>query len=230
MADQLDLFADPPPEPAPEPPQPETSGPRIQYFDLETQKSADDVGGWGNIHKMGLAVGVVWDSVDEDYFSYVEADALKLVAKLKTADLVVGFNVIGFDYTVLQPYANEKHIDLLEIPTFDMLSDVHKKLNHRLSLNNLAECSLGAQKTADGLESLKWYKEYLAGNKAKLDQIIEYCKMDVKITRDLFLFGADNGYVEYTSRSKPNKNRLTVDWDPDQLIKSPSGGNQGRQV
>ena len=219
MAEQFDLFADPPPETSPEPPQPEISGPRIQYFDLETQKSADDVGGWGNIHKMGLAVGVVWDSVDEAYFTYLEADALKLVDKLKTADLVVGFNVIGFDYTVLQPYANEKHIDLLEIPTFDMLTDVHKKLNHRLSLNNLAECSLGAQKTADGLESLRWYKEYLAGDTAKLDKIIEYCKMDVKITRDLFLFGAENGYVEYTNRSKTAKNRLTVDWSIDSLVK-----------
>jgi DEAD/DEAH box helicase domain-containing protein len=218
MAEQFDLFADPPPETAPEPPKPETSGPRIQYFDLETQKSADDVGGWGNIHKMGLAVGVVWDSLDEDYFTYLEADALKLVDKLRTADLVVGFNVIGFDYTVLQPYANEKHIDLQEIPTFDMLTDVHKKLNHRLSLNNLAECSLGAQKTADGLESLKWYKEFLAGDKAKLDKIIEYCKMDVKITRDLFLFGADNGFVEYTNRSKTAKNRLTVDWTLNSLL------------
>ena len=219
MAEQFDLFADPPPEPAPEPPKAETSGPRIQYFDLETQKSADDVGGWGNIHKMGLAVGVVWDSVDEEYFSYLEADALKLVDKLKTADLVVGFNVIGFDYTVLQPYANEKNIDLQEIPTFDMLTDVHNKLKHRLSLNNLAECSLGAQKTADGLESLKWYKEYLAGDKAKLDQIVEYCKMDVKITRDLFLFGKDNGYVEYSNRSKTATNRLNVDWNPDRLVK-----------
>ena len=73
MAEQFDLFAENPPEPAPEPPKPETSGPRILYFDLETQKSADDVGGWGNIHKMGLAVGVVWDSLDEAYFSYLEA-------------------------------------------------------------------------------------------------------------------------------------------------------------
>jgi len=220
MAEQFDLFADNPPEPAPEPPKPKTSGPRIQYFDLETQKSADDVGGWGNIHKMGMAVGVVWDSLDEDYSTFLEADALKLVDKLRTADLVVGFNVIGFDYTVLQPYANEKHIDLQEIPTFDMLTDVHKKLNHRLSLNNLAECTLGAQKTADGLESLRWWKEYLAGDKAKLDQIIQYCKMDVQITRDLFLFGAENGYVEYTSRSKKGQLRLNVDWNPERFLKS----------
>ena len=220
MAEQFDLFAENPPEPAPEPPKPEKSGPRIQYFDLETQKSADDVGGWGNIHKMGMAVGVVWDSLDEDYSTFLEADALKLVDKLRTADLVVGFNVIGFDYTVLQPYANEKHIDLQEIPTFDMLTDVHKKLNHRLSLNNLAECTLGAQKTADGLESLRWWKEYLAGDKAKLDQIIQYCKMDVQITRDLFLFGAENGYVEYTSRSKKGQLRLNVDWNPERFLKS----------
>ena len=43
--------------------------------------------------------------------------------------------------------------------------------------------------------------------------------MDVKITRDLFLFGADNGYVEYTNRSKTAKNRLTVDWTLNALLK-----------
>ena len=124
--------------------------PRIQYFDLETQKSADEVGGWGIIHKMGLAIGVVWDSVDQDYFVYEEKDAKKLVEKLQTADLVVGFNVIGFDYTVLQPYSD---FDLQEINTFDMLVDVKKLLNFRLSLNHLAEHTLNAKKSADGLIS-----------------------------------------------------------------------------
>ena len=76
---------------------------RILYFDLETQKSAEDVGGWGNIHDMKLAVGVVWDSCEQEYFSYQENTALQLVEKLQTADLVVGFNVKKFDYGVLQP-------------------------------------------------------------------------------------------------------------------------------
>ena len=71
---------------------------RILYFDLETQKSAEDVGGWGNIHDMKLAVGVVWDSCEQEYFSYQENTALQLVDKLQTADLVVGFNVKKFDY------------------------------------------------------------------------------------------------------------------------------------
>lgn len=218
MAEQFDLFADnapqePPPKPKAKPEVPEPkSAPRIQYFDLETQKSADDVGGWGNIHLMKLAVGVVWDSIDQKHFVYEEEQAKDLVRKLQTADLVVGFNVIGFDYTVLQPYANPMAVDLTEFPTHDMLVDVHKKLNHRLSLDNLAQRTLGTQKSADGLQSLQWYKE------GKMDKIIEYCKQDVNVTRDLFLFGAEHGYVEYDSRSR-GQQQLKVDWKVENLIK-----------
>ena len=184
------------------------TGPRIQYFDLETQKSADDVGGWANIHKMGLAIGVLWDSMDEDYFVYEEKNAKKLVEKLRTADLVVGFNVIGFDYTVLQPYSD---FDLQEINTFDMLVDIKKLLNFRLSLNHLAQHTLNAKKSADGLISLQWYKE------GKIEKIIHYCKQDVQITRDLFLFGEENGYVNYQSRSG-NCIELEVNWKAEKFL------------
>ena len=34
----------------------------IVYFDLETQKSADEVGGWGNISKMGMSIGVTFST------------------------------------------------------------------------------------------------------------------------------------------------------------------------
>jgi len=201
MSEQLGLFG----EPADQEPAKTTKRvkeSRIQYFDLETQKSADDVGGWGNIHKMRLAVGVVWDSIDQDYFVYEEKDAKTLVEKLRTADLVVGFNVIGFDYTVLQPYSD---FDLQEINTFDMLIDVKKLLNFRLSLNHLAQHTLNAKKSADGLISLQWYKE------GKIDKIIHYCKQDVEITRDLYLFGEEHGYVNYQSRSG-NPLQLEVNW------------------
>ena len=201
MSEQLGLFG----EPADQEPAKTTkrvTESRIQYFDLETQKSADDVGGWGNIHKMRLAVGVVWDSIDQDYFVYEEKDAKTLVEKLRTADLVVGFNVIGFDYTVLQPYSD---FDLQEINTFDMLIDVKKLLNFRLSLNHLAQHTLNAKKSADGLISLQWYKE------GKIDKIIHYCKQDVEITRDLYLFGEEHGYVNYQSRSG-NPLQLDVNW------------------
>ena len=184
---------------------------RILYFDLETQKSAEDVGGWGNIHDMKLAVGVVWDSCEQEYFSYQENTALQLVEKLQTADLVVGFNVKKFDYGVLQPYAD---FDLDEITTFDMLIDINKKLGHRLSLNHLAENTLNAKKSADGLVSLQWYKE------GEIDKIIKYCRQDVEITRDLFLYGESHGYVKYSTRSGVVKD-LKVDWEIPSLISPP---------
>ena len=201
MSEQLGLFGEPADQESAKKTKRETES-RIQYFDLETQKSADDVGGWGNIHKMRLAVGVVWDSIDQDYFVYEEKDSKALVEKLRKADLVIGFNVIGFDYTVLQPYSD---FDLQEINTFDMLVDVKKLLNFRLSLNHLAQQTLNAKKSADGLISLQWYKE------GKIDKIIHYCKQDVEITRDLYLFGEEHGYVNYQSRSG-NPLQLEVNW------------------
>jgi len=202
MPEQLGLFGETEDQEARKPVKVD-SGPRVQYFDLETQKSAEEVGGWGNIHKMGLAVGVVWDSLDQEFFVYEEKDARQLVDKLRTADLAVGFNIIGFDYTVLQPYSD---FDLQDINTFDMLVDVKKKLGFRLSLNHLAQHTLNAEKSADGLISLQWYKE------GKINKIIQYCRQDVEITRDLFLFGEKNGYVNYQSRSG-NSLKLEVNWE-----------------
>jgi len=39
----------------------------IVYFDLETQKSADEVGGWNNIARMGMSIGVTFSTARGDY-------------------------------------------------------------------------------------------------------------------------------------------------------------------
>ena len=211
MAEQLDLFAEPEEKPGKKT-LPPLQAPRILYFDLETQKSSDEVGGWSpvQIKLMKLAVGVVWDSREQKYFTYLEDEAGKLAEKLHTADLVVGFNVIGFDYTVLEGYGP---FNLKEINTFDMLLDVKKILKFRLGLNHLAQHTLNAEKSADGLISIQWYKE------GKMDKIIDYCKQDVAITRDLFLFGERESFLKYKTRSG-KIDEFKVDWKIDGLIKT----------
>jgi len=210
MAEQFDLFAEPEEKPAEKAASPD-QGPRILYFDLETQKSSDEVGGWSpvQIKLMKLAVGVVWDSREQKYFTYREDEATQLADKLRTADLVVGFNVLRFDYTVLEHYGP---FDLEKINTFDMLVDVKNILNFRLGLNHLAQHTLNAEKSADGLISIQWYKE------GKMDKIIEYCKQDVAITRDLFLFGEKEGLLKYKTRSG-KIDTFQVDWKIDRLVK-----------
>ena len=44
----------------------------IVYFDLETQKIATEVGGWGHIDKMGLAVAVLYHTDKNEYSVYLE--------------------------------------------------------------------------------------------------------------------------------------------------------------
>src|SRR5215470_12260793 len=39
----------------------------IVYFDLETQKSAEEVGGWGNISGMGMSIGVIYSISQGSY-------------------------------------------------------------------------------------------------------------------------------------------------------------------
>src|SRR6478672_7669456 len=46
----------------------------IIYFDLETQKSADEVGGWNNIRDMRMSIGVTYSTARGDYKIYGEKE------------------------------------------------------------------------------------------------------------------------------------------------------------
>ncbi|MEE8558744.1 MAG: hypothetical protein V3T14_12750, partial [Myxococcota bacterium] len=67
-------------------------------FDLETQRSAEDVGGWHNTHLMRLALAVLLDQRTGQFTTYRENDVEALIDRLFAADLVIGFNIRRFDY------------------------------------------------------------------------------------------------------------------------------------
>ena len=129
---------------------------------------------------------------------YWEKDAPALIAELKSADRVVGFNIIGFDYEVLKPYA--RHENFRAFRTTDMLQDIYRTLNFRLRLDSIAKATLGATKTADGVQSVEWFRN------GELDRVAEYCKSDVDITRRVYEFGRDNGFVHYYSKYSTQTN------------------------
>ena len=175
----------------------------IVYFDLETQNTFDDVGGRNNFAALKLACGVTWSTERNDFAIYWEKDAAALVAELKSADRVIGFNIINFDYEVLKPYA--PYENFRSFRSTDMLADIFRALNFRLSLDSLAKACLGATKTADGLQSVQWFRE------GALDKVAEYCKADVDITRRVYEFGRDNGFVYYYSKLG-SKLKVNVNW------------------
>jgi len=175
----------------------------ILYFDLETQKSAQEVGGWNNIREMRMSVGVLYSTARDEYLIYHEKQVDDLLSELQRADLVVGFNHLRFDYEVLHYYTV---FDLTQVPTLDLMVDLQKKLQHRLSLDSIATASLGVEKTAEGLQAIKWFKE------GKLLEIAEYCCYDVKITRLVHEFGAAHNQVFYNDRFG-RKQTVPVEWN-----------------
>ena len=62
----------------------------IVYFDLETRRTANDVGGWHNKHEMGISVAVTYSTKLGEYIIYTEEMTGELIEQLRRADLVVG--------------------------------------------------------------------------------------------------------------------------------------------
>ena len=163
----------------------------IVYFDLETQQSAEEVGGWNHISKMRMSVGVTYSTARGDYKIYGEAQVNDLITELQRADLVVGFNNLRFDNEVLHGYTP---LDLSQVPTLDMLVELQETLKHRLSLDSIATATFGVEKTSEGLQAIRWWKE------GKLMEIAEYCCYDVKITKMVHEYGAHYQQLHYMNR------------------------------
>ena len=163
----------------------------IVYFDLETQQSAEEVGGWDKISAMRMSIGVTYSTATGGYKIYGEKQVDDLLNELQRADLVVGFNNLRFDYEVLHGYTP---MDLTQVPTLDMLVYLSEKLGHRLSLDSIATATFGLEKTAEGLQAIQWFKE------GKLAEIAEYCCFDVKLTKLVHEYGATQRQLHYNNR------------------------------
>lgn len=185
-----------PPEIVPETPD------RFVVLDIETQRSAQEVGGWNRADLMRVSCAVVYDSFDDRFYEYLDHQIPQLTEHLTEAGIIIGFNILRFDYHVLSGYSD---FNYHRLPTLDMLDVVYQRLGYRLSLDHLAKETLDVNKSADGLQALQWWKQ------GRICDIIDYCRMDVKITRDLFLFGKMNGYLLFKNKSG-HKVRIPVEW------------------
>lgn len=146
-------------------------------LDLETQKSFDEVGGRDKNHLLKVSVVGIYSYPKNQYLCFSEEQLYKLGEILSEADQIIGFNIINFDYQVLQPYMN---FDLSEIPTLDILTEVEKLIGHRVKLDNLAQMTLGFGKSGDGLEALKLFRQ------GRIDELKKYCLQDVQVTKELY--------------------------------------------
>jgi DEAD/DEAH box helicase domain-containing protein len=172
-------------------------------LDLETQKEFDEVEGRKPELLLASVVGV-YSYETNRYDAYLEADiAPKLAPRLQEAELIIGFNIRRFDMPVLQPYLP---YSVTTLPVLDIMEEVVKNLGHRLSLDSIAQATLGKGKSGSGLDALKWFKE------GRFDLITKYCLDDVKLTKEVYEYGKEHGRLFATSRFGPEKLQIAVFW------------------
>lgn len=159
-------------------------------LDIETQNTFDEVGGYFTDKLKVSLVGCYFYDTDT-YESFLEEDLPALFARLERCTRIIGYNSIGFDMPVLNNYYPG---NLLTIGQLDILQHISKELGYRIKLDDVAKATLGTQKSGHGLQAVTWWKE---GNIAA---IREYCLQDVKVTKEVYEFALQNGYILFDDR------------------------------
>lgn len=178
---------------------------RYVVFDLETQNIFSDVGS-NNPADLDVSVACAYDS-ETDTYTVVTVDELhKLWPIFETAELLVGYNSNHFDIPLLNKYYPG---DLTSVKSVDLLEAIRISLGKRLRLDSVAQATVGAKKSGNGILATKWWRE------GDIASIKKYCKQDVKVTKEIFEYALKNGKVLYKDGAK--KREIPIDtssWIP----------------
>ena len=128
---------------------------------------------------------------------------LKLEELLKQADLLIGFNIRDFDLEVLTPYLMTPPKNF---PLLDLMVEIEKVRGHRVSLQSVAQATLNTSKSGTGWDALQLYKD------GKIEELKKYCMDDVKITKEIYEYGAEHGKIFFVSNRDYQTHEVPVTW------------------
>jgi DEAD/DEAH box helicase domain-containing protein len=163
---------------------------RYIIFDLETQNVFQDVGSSDvtALDMLDISVATVYDSIEDKYTTVTVDELHKIWPIIEKADALVGYNSNHFDIPLLNKYYPG---DLLHIKSIDLLESIKDSLGRRLRLDSVAQATVGAKKSADGLQAVRWWRE------GQIDKIKKYCEQDVRVTKKIFDYALLHGHVLY---------------------------------
>ena len=171
-------------------------------LDLETQKTFEEVGG-RQMHLLKISVVGVYHYAKDKYMTFEEKEISDLEEILKSVDLVIGFNIKRFDFLVLEPYLS---IPARKLPALDIMEEITRVAGHRVSLDSVAQATLGMKKSGSGLEAVRLFRE------GKMEALKRYCLDDVKITKELYEYGQKHGELSFTSKYGSRQYSIPVSW------------------
>ena len=175
---------------------------RVITFDIETE---GDFRGNGDMSGLEVTVVGVHDSESGKLTGYYKEDLPALWKVFESADSLVGYNSDHFDIPILNKYYAG---DLTKIKSVDLLKEIRNVLGRRLKLDNIAEATLGRNKTGHGLDAVTWWKQGLK------QKVMDYCIEDVRITRELYDYAIKNGHLKYKDYEGAREIKLdTTTWE-----------------
>lgn len=167
-------------------------------FDIETRNVFADVGK-NDPALLDIALVAIHDSETDSYSTYLQEELHMLWPIIERADMLIGFNSDHFDVPLLNKYYPG---DLTKIKSLDILKEIRNTYGRRMKLDQLAEGTLGKNKSGHGLESIAWWK---AG---EIEKIRTYCIDDVKITKELYDYARANGKLTFKEGGVLNEVKL----------------------
>jgi hypothetical protein len=165
----------------------------IAYFDLETQHLFQELGmtDYRSRDPTKLKLAVAGILFQKETLFFEENQVQELFVTLNQADLIVGHNLLGFDYLVLQPYIKQNIIKTLQNKTFDTMVELDKLTRCWTSLDDLCKRNLGMTKTIDTLKIPKMWRD------GKHQEVKDYLLNDLRMTEAIFTHGKKVGKFKY---------------------------------
>jgi len=156
-------------------------------FDVETKNTFQEVGK-NDPAALDISILVTYDYATGSYTRFTQEDFPKLWKLLENCDILIGYNSDYFDIPLLNKYYPG---DLTKIRSLDILSEIKKSLGRRISLDSVAEGTLGKKKSGHGLEAVTWWKS------GEIEKIMHYCEEDVRITKEVYEYALKNKSLKY---------------------------------
>ena len=158
-------------------------------IDIETKNTFKEVGR-DNFDALEISLIGLYSYNQNKYFAFEENELEKAAEFLKNTGLLIGFSISRFDLPVMKRYFSHlDNFDIVSIPRVDLLDEIEILLGRRVGLDILAKANLGIGKTGHGLEAPGLYRE------GKIKELKDYCLNDVKITKELYEFARNRGYL-----------------------------------
>lgn len=159
------------------------------------EDSIDYCAGWQDHKNMGVSVIGAYDYAEDRYRVFCADNFAEFVALFERSELAIGFNNIGFDDQVLGANVAE-----IKTPRYDLLRETwvsaglaptwQRAISHSgYGLDAICKATFNEGKTGNGANAAIDWQRGRVGN------VIDYCLMDVRLTKKLFDIAFDRGNI-----------------------------------